>query len=143
MGVIAFTQFTSTPDQFSQWAKNEFGTSDARTAAVHNGINGRTRELIQLKWHPLHSALYIWTRCALANILLIALGDRVEMAHSVEGRQPFLDHYLTEYINALPPTVKLKWDAETGSFNEKWILKEAAKPFITEECKSNLIECWQ
>lgn len=69
----------------------------------------------------------------LANVLLTALGDRVEMAYSVEGRQPFLDHHVFDYVMKLPPSVKLRWDPATQSFNEKWILKEAAKPFITEE----------
>lgn len=71
----------------------------------------------------------------LSNVLLSGLGDRVEMAHSVEGLQPFLDHHLVEYVTKLPPSLKLKWDPETQTFNEKWILKEAAKPFITEERK--------
>jgi asparagine synthase (glutamine-hydrolysing) len=34
---------------------------------------------------------------------------------------------------ALPPSVKLHWDPESRTFSEKWILKEAMKPFITEE----------
>jgi asparagine synthase (glutamine-hydrolysing) len=55
------------------------------------------------------------------------------MAHSVEGRQPFLDHRLTEYAMKLPPSVKLHYDPSTRTFSEKWILKEAMKPFITAE----------
>ena len=55
------------------------------------------------------------------------------MAHSIEARTPFLDHHLTEYVNGLPPSGKIRWDAEEERFVEKWILREASKPFITEE----------
>jgi asparagine synthase (glutamine-hydrolysing) len=55
------------------------------------------------------------------------------MAHSIEARTPFLDHELTEYVYGLPPSVKIKWDAKDERFVEKWILREAAKPFITKE----------
>jgi asparagine synthase (glutamine-hydrolysing) len=131
---IGFTQYAAIGDQlFSAWTAAQCGTSDKRLVAVNNTLDGRTRDLITRKWHPLHSALYIWTKCALANGLLTGLGDRVEMAHSVEGRQPFLDHKLTEYVMSLPPSMKFRWDPSTQSFNEKWILKEVVKPFVTEE----------
>ena len=85
------------------------------------------------KWHPLHAAQYVWTKGHLANIFLSCLGDRTEMAHSLEARTPFLDHHLTEYVNRLPPSVKIRWDPKEKRFIEKWILREASKPFITKE----------
>lgn len=131
---IGFTQYASIGDHlFTAWTVAEFGTCDKRAVAVNNTLDGRTRGLISNKWHSLHSALYIWTKCALANGLLTGLGDRVEMGHSIEGRQPFLDHKLTEYVMGLPPSMKFRWDSSTQSFNEKWILKEAVRPFVTEE----------
>jgi asparagine synthase (glutamine-hydrolysing) len=130
---LGFTQTASLRDAlFAPWVFDEFGTSDKRLTAV-NAIDSRTRELMKHKWHPLHTSLYIWTKTSLANGLLTVLGDRCEMAHSVEGRQPFLDHRLTAYAMALPPSVKLHWDPQSRTFSEKWILKEAMKPFITEE----------
>ncbi|KAF1954258.1 hypothetical protein CC80DRAFT_386221, partial [Byssothecium circinans] len=87
-------------------------------------------------WHTLLSALYIWSKAALANRFLTFLGDRVEMAHSVEGRQLFLGLRLTEYVMGLPPSMKFHYGPTTNSFNEKWILKEAIKPFVTEELYS-------
>lgn len=56
-------------------------------------------------WHPLHVALYAENKTTLANSLLNQLGDRNEMAHSVEGRLPFLDAKLVDYVNGLPPFV--------------------------------------
>ncbi|EOA84140.1 uncharacterized protein SETTUDRAFT_155435 [Exserohilum turcica Et28A] len=130
---LGFTQTASIRDAlFASWVPSEFGTSDKRLTAV-NALDGCTRDLIADKWHPLHTSLYIWTKTSLANGLLTVLGDRCEMAHSVEGRQPFLDHRLTEYVMALPPSMKLHYDPATCSFTEKWILKEAMKPFITPE----------
>lgn len=114
---------------FADWT-NWYGKCDTQST-IANNIDGRTRDKILTKWHPLNSAMYVWTKGHLANILLSSLGDRTEMAHSIEARTPFLDHKLTEYINDLPPSVKVRW-AE-GKLTEKWILREAAKPFITEE----------
>ncbi|KAL6704416.1 hypothetical protein ACN47E_008268 [Coniothyrium glycines] len=133
---LGFTQTASLREQlFAPWLFDEFGRSDKRMTAV-NSLDGRTRALMTHKWHPLHTSLYIWIKSSLANGLLTVLGDRCEMAHSVEGRQPFLDHRLTEYAMGLPPSMKLHWDPQTRSFSEKWILKEAMKPFITEELYS-------
>jgi asparagine synthase (glutamine-hydrolysing) len=131
---VGFTQTAALGDAlFQTWTTRCYGTIDKRLVAVHNTLDGRTRDLISRQWHPLHSALYIWTKTSLANALLTALGDRVEMAHSIEGRQPFLDHKVTEYAMALPPSLKIKYDAETGLYKEKWILVEAMKPFVTAE----------
>ncbi|CAI6289712.1 unnamed protein product [Periconia digitata] len=131
---LGYTQTSALPDNlFASWTASEFGSADPRSTAVTHTISGLTREHIAHKWHPLHSALYIWSKSALPNGLLTVLGDRVEMAHSVEGRQPFLDHRLTEYVMGLPPSLKFKYDAATRTFSEKWILKEAVKPFVTEE----------
>lgn len=55
------------------------------------------------------------------------------MAYQVESRPAFLDHNLTEYVNGLPPSLKLKYDYDTGDFKEKYILREAVKPFVTDE----------
>jgi asparagine synthase (glutamine-hydrolysing) len=114
----------------------------------------QAQEKIQNSWHPLHTGMYTWCKSQLPNILLTALGDRCEMAHSIEGRPPFLDHELAELVGRMPPSVKMhygpdvtgpqsgettsQWfgkgeDAGASKFWEKWILREAAKPFITEE----------
>ncbi len=43
----------------------------------------------------------------LANLLLSMLGDRVEMAHSVEARHTLPRSCPAEYVNALPPSLKV------------------------------------
>lgn len=102
------------------------------TLALAESVNGVARSKANSKWHPLHTALYVENRTFLPNCLCNMLGDRSEMAHSIEARTPFLDHHLCEYVNGLPPSLKIKAE-EDGTLNEKWVLKEAVKPYITEE----------
>jgi len=73
-----------------------------------------------------NQSLYLWSKTALANYILRTLGDGMEMAHSVEGRLPFLDHTLFEFVRRLPVSIKIK------DVVEKHILREAVKPVITE-----------
>ncbi|EQC41730.1 asparagine synthase (glutamine-hydrolyzing) [Saprolegnia diclina VS20] len=103
------------------------------TQAFAAVLSAEERKLAATTWHPLHTALCLETRCVLPNMLCNQLGDRSEMAHSIEGRVPFLDHRLTTYVNALPPQVKLHVDPMTGKITEKWILRQAMRPFITDE----------
>ncbi|EON67269.1 asparagine synthase (glutamine-hydrolyzing) [Coniosporium apollinis CBS 100218] len=109
-----------------------YGACDAQQT-IANSADGTKRDLIATRWHPLHAAQYVWSKGHLANIFLTCLGDRTEMAHSIEARTPFLDHVLAEYVNGLPPSVKIRWDAGEKRFTEKWILREACRPFITRE----------
>lgn len=76
--------------------------------------------------HPVYQSLYLWSKTALANYILRTLGDGVEMGQSLEGRLPFLDHKLFEFLRTLPVSMKIHGD------NEKFILKEAMKPYITD-----------
>lgn len=76
--------------------------------------------------HPVNKSLYLWNKHALCNYILSTLGDGCEMSASVEGRLPFLDHQLFEYAARLPMQMKIK-----DNVNEKFILKEAAYPYIT------------
>src|SRR5690606_25513880 len=60
------------------------------------------------RWHPLHQAQYLETRFLLPGYILSSQGDRMAMAHGIEGRFPFLDYRLVEFAAALPPEMKLK-----------------------------------
>jgi asparagine synthase (glutamine-hydrolysing) len=57
--------------------------------------------------------------------VLAFLGDRMEMAHSVEGRLPFLDHHVVELARELPV------DQEIRGLVEKFVLRAAARPVLT------------
>lgn len=53
--------------------------------------------------------------------------DRMTMAHSLEGRSPFLDQELMQFAAEIPAEIKLK-DGQL-----KWILKQAGLQFFTDE----------
>jgi asparagine synthase (glutamine-hydrolysing) len=76
------------------------------------------------RWHPLHQAQYLETAFLLPGYILSSQGDRVAMAHGVEGRFPFLDHRLVEFASRIPPSLKLK------GLTEKYILREATKDLL-------------
>ncbi len=75
---------------------------------------------------PLNKSLFVWAKSFLPNYILNLLGDRMEMAHSVEGRVPFLDHQVVECVCRAPVSLKIR------GMTEKYLLREAAKPLITD-----------
>ncbi|WP_444907092.1 asparagine synthase (glutamine-hydrolyzing) [Microbulbifer sp. SSSA008] len=75
----------------------------------------------------LSKSLYTFTKSMLPHYVLTMMGDRTEMAHSIEGRLPFLDHHLVEYVSVLPDKYKIR------GLTEKYILREAMKPVLTEQ----------
>jgi asparagine synthase (glutamine-hydrolysing) len=62
----------------------------------------------------------------MAGYILTMLGDRMEMAHSIEGRVPFLDHKLVELIASQPVNMKIR------GMTEKFVLREAVKDVVTD-----------
>jgi asparagine synthase (glutamine-hydrolysing) len=75
---------------------------------------------------PVHQSLYLWSKDCLPRYLLTMLGDRMEMAHSIEGRVPFLDHRLVEVVRSQPVSLKIR------AMTEKYVLREAARAVITD-----------
>ena len=69
-------------------------------------------------WRKFSQAQYLESAFLLPAYLLSSQGDRVAMAHSVEGRYPFLDYRLVEFAARLPVRLKMK------VLNEKYILKK-------------------
>jgi asparagine synthase (glutamine-hydrolysing) len=107
-----------------------FFSSELKSALAE--YNGSEIEQISLDedffdWEPLARAQYLEITIFLSQYLLSAQGDRVAMAHSVEGRMPFLDHRVMEFCNQLPPTFKLR------GLKEKYLLKRAVADLLPEE----------
>ena len=76
------------------------------------------------RWHPLSQAQYLETAHLLPGYILSSQGDRVAMAHAVEGRFPFLDHRVVEFAARIPPKLKIR------GLREKHILREAMKGLL-------------
>jgi asparagine synthase (glutamine-hydrolysing) len=77
-------------------------------------------------WAPLAQDQYLEARTLLAGYLLSSQGDRMLMAHSVEGRFPFLDADLVELANSLPASYKLH------GLDEKHVLKKVAEGLVPD-----------
>lgn len=59
-------------------------------------------------WSSLNRAAYLEMTTLLSTYLLSSQGDRMAMAHGVEGRFPFLDHRLFEFAASLPTGSRLR-----------------------------------
>lgn len=79
--------------------------------------------------HPLNASR-LMALSSLSEYILPVLGDRSEMANSLECRTPFLDKELLEFSSKLPP----RYLVDIKSLREKYIVHEAFKndlpPFI-------------
>jgi asparagine synthase (glutamine-hydrolysing) len=102
--------------------------SDAVRSAV-GGYDGRAELASRLpaeyaEWDPFCQSQYLETAHLLPGYILSSQGDRVAMAHGVEGRFPFLDPNVVEFASTLPPTLKMK------VLNEKYLLKQVARDLV-------------
>ncbi len=73
-----------------------------------------------------HQSLYLWAKTVLPGYVLTMLGDRMEMAHSIEGRVPFLDHHVVELVRSQPVNQKIR------GMTEKFVLRESVRDVITD-----------
>lgn len=91
---------------------------EARLAAdLEAGLRGRS---------VIQRAQLLEARTLLAGYLLSSQGDRMLMAHSVEGRYPYLDHRVIEFGNALAPQLKVR------VLREKHLLKRCAQGLVPD-----------
>lgn len=70
---------------------------------------------------------YIWIKFTLANYILKTLGDGTEMPNSIEGRLPFLDHNLFEFVRTIPTSLKIK------NGLQKYVLRKVAERLLPKE----------
>ena len=75
-------------------------------------------------WHPLNQGKYLETTLLLPGYILSSQGDRMAMAHGVEGRFPFLDHRVVEFAARVPPRLQLK------GLKEKYLLRRATADLL-------------
>jgi len=77
--------------------------------------------------HFVHQRSYLDFKLRLSDHLISDHGDRMALAHSVEGRYPFLDIELVEFSKCIPPELKL------NQFTEKYILRKVAEDLVPPE----------
>jgi asparagine synthase (glutamine-hydrolysing) len=78
-------------------------------------------------WGPLERSQYLEAAIFLPSYLLSSQGDRMMMAHSVEGRFPFLDHRVIEFCNRLPAGFKLR------VLKDKYLLRKLAREWLPQQ----------
>lgn len=76
------------------------------------------------QWDSFSQSQYLEVAHLLPGYILSSQGDRMAMAHSVEGRFPFLDYRVVEFASRLSPQLKMK------VLNEKYLLKAAVGDLI-------------
>jgi asparagine synthase (glutamine-hydrolysing) len=76
------------------------------------------------KWSGLAQDQYLEVRTLLSGYLLSSQGDRMLMAHSVEGRFPFLDPEVARLADSLPDHYKLR------VLDEKHVLKRLSRGLV-------------
>jgi asparagine synthase (glutamine-hydrolysing) len=127
---------TTRPDysHFIRWRNNRracnFFSEDVRAAIDEE--RGQSDTALPLPdgfktWGPLEQAQALEITIFLSHYLLSSQGDRPAMAHSVEGRFPFLDYRVVEFCTQLPSRLKL------CGLTEKYILREVAKEWLPAE----------
>jgi asparagine synthase (glutamine-hydrolysing) len=75
-------------------------------------------------------AQFLETSQLLPGYLLSAQGDRMALAHAVEGRYPFLDHRVVTLASKLPVSLKMK------VLEEKYLLKRCADGLVPSNIRS-------
>jgi asparagine synthase (glutamine-hydrolysing) len=77
-------------------------------------------------WSHFSQGEYLEAKYFLPGYLLSSQGDRMAMAHSVEGRYPFLDYRIVEFGAKLPARLKMR------VLNQKYLLKRASEGLVPE-----------
>lgn len=106
---------------FLPWLKQQISCDGLEAADSLRSLQYEVREL-----DPLTQILYMDTRSNLPDDLLM-VGDKTSMANSLEVRVPFLDYRLIEFIETLPPNLKLK------GFRAKYLHKKAIEKWLPRQ----------
>jgi asparagine synthase (glutamine-hydrolysing) len=132
-------------EDFLGMCDNEFASAAIRIAnngIIAHSINkesgvslnkerllGRMRKILPENYNhftDLQKNQFTEMRTLLSGYLLSSQGDRMTMAHGIEGRYPFLDHTLIEEVFAWPDKYKL-W-----GFEQKYALRKAYAGLIPD-----------
>jgi asparagine synthase (glutamine-hydrolysing) len=76
--------------------------------------------------HPLSLIQYLDLKTYLVGDINTKV-DRASMAHSLEVREPLMDHPLVEWLSSLPPEFKVRGG------EGKYLLKKSLEPYLSDE----------
>lgn len=95
----------------------------------------------------LQRSQYLEMRTLLAGYLLSSQGDRMSLSHGIEGRYPFLDHRVVDFLFTVNERYKL------NGLNQKYLLKQSyqkdipasiinrpKRPYMSPDLKSFIID---
>jgi asparagine synthase (glutamine-hydrolysing) len=104
---------------YSDRLHKALGGYDAQVVFTRHAARADTED-------PLALIQYLDTKTYLVGDINTKV-DRASMAHSLEVREPLMDHRLVEWLATLPSSLKLR-----GS-EGKWLLKKAMEPALPNE----------
>ena len=122
---------------FGDYAKGGLLTDEARrnvTASSYAIVQNYYDELAKIDRDAdfMKKIAYVEMKNRLPELLL-ARADKMGMAHSLEGRVPFLDTRLVELAFNMPTAIKIK------SGEPKYILKKVAEEIIPKDIQREII----
>lgn len=106
----------------------DFYSDEFRASRGRIDVLGELRASLPARfygWSSLNKAAYLEMTTLLAPYLLSSQGDRMSMAHGVEGRFPFLDHRLFEFAATLPQRSRMR------GLREKDVLRRWAQKILS------------
>ena len=118
--------------QLTSWIKS-FYSGEFASALSGTNVVEQMRQSLPTRffgWSSLNKAAYLEMTLLLSPYLLSSQGDRMAMAHGVEGRYPFLDHRLFEFSAGLPTGSRLR------GLKEKEILRRWAQRILPQKVSS-------
>jgi asparagine synthase (glutamine-hydrolysing) len=106
---------------YQPWLREHISANGAEARKALQDLQGRVKNL-----DPLTQVLYLDTRTNLPDDLLM-VGDKTSMANSLEVRVPFLDYRLVEFIETLPPNLKIR------GIQGKYLHKKAVEKWLPKK----------
>jgi asparagine synthase (glutamine-hydrolysing) len=123
------------PERYRRYVSH-FGDDERRALYTREYADlvgaGGAAEVIAAPWREatgtsvVDKVLEVDVRTYLADDLLVK-ADIATMAHSLEGRSPFLDHELMEFAASVPPELKLR------GMERKVLLRRALRAWLPDE----------
>jgi len=119
--IYSFYSSSMKEQLFQPWVKEQISADGEEARLALRSLHADVKQL-----DPLTQMLYIDTRANLPDDLLM-VADKTAMANSLEARVPFLDYRLIEFIETLPPNLKLH------GLEGKYLHKRALEKWLPKE----------